>query len=370
MKVLMFGSKEYPFGVSAKYDPKAGGGIEKHVEKLSKYLSRKGHVVFIITRRFPGQESEEHRSTIHVYRVPFIHNTYLRTLTFNLLSFLKALSIARKHRIDIIHSHGIVGSFFASLLSIFTRTPLVMTPHGTVDEWGLFKLPLKLFETLSLRTAKKVLFISRAAQRRIALRRRIPNTLLSNGIDFDDIPKQRKRTWKKTRFGFIGRLEEVKGITILLEAFTSLPRDDAELLIAGEGPFKNKVLEYSRKHRNIKFLGWRDPGEFFQNIDVFVLPSQEKGQPIALLEAMAHGKIILTTLNFIENGKTGILISGDIHTLSSAMLDISRNLKKHQQLGERARKEALSLSWERQVHFFIREYLSAIGQSSNTGIFI
>ncbi|HDD72765.1 MAG TPA: hypothetical protein ENG00_01585, partial [Candidatus Aenigmarchaeota archaeon] len=223
MKILMLGCKEYPFGVSSKYDKKAGGGIEVHVEKLAKYLSKRGHEVFIITRRFPEQQEEETKGPIHVYRTRFVYNRYLRTITFNFSAFLRAIPLIKKHRIDLIHSHGLVGSFFGSVLSLLTGKPLVMTPHGTVDEWGLFRIPLKLFEWFSLRTAKKVIFISEFARRRMSRGRAFSHVLLSNAIDFDDIQKPRRRSWSRIRFGFIGRLEKIKGIDILVEAFKRLP---------------------------------------------------------------------------------------------------------------------------------------------------
>ncbi|MFH1444899.1 MAG: glycosyltransferase family 4 protein, partial [Nanoarchaeota archaeon] len=108
MRILLLGSKEYPFGISHKYDKKAGGGIEVHVEKLAKYLAKDGHKVFIITRRFPGQLKKETAGNITIYRTKFIYNKYLRNFTFNFSSFLKAWRLIRKERIDLIHCHGAV----------------------------------------------------------------------------------------------------------------------------------------------------------------------------------------------------------------------------------------------------------------------
>ncbi len=368
MRILMLGAKEYPFGVSARYDKKAGGGIEVHVEKLSKYLAKEGHDVFIITRRFPGQKSEEHIGKIHIYRVSFLYNRYLRTLSFNFLSLFKALLILKKYKIHIIHSHGMVASFFASLLSMITRTPMVMTPHGTIDEWGIFKIPLKLFEILSLKTARKVIFISRFAMKRLTLRRRFSYTLLSNAIDPEDFQRTQKRKHGSVIFGFIGRLEKVKGITPLVNAFKRLPEDKCELYIAGEGTLRQEILKTAETSKNIKFLGWMKPGEFFSLIDVFVLPSEEKGQPLSLLEAMASGKIIITSLGFIKDGITGILTKPDEKDVYRKMLYVLKNFRKLKQLGENARKESKRFTWKREVKRFINEYRSVLKQSQSSKI--
>jgi glycosyltransferase involved in cell wall biosynthesis len=359
MKILMFGSKEYPFGISSRFDRKAGGGIEVHVEKLAKYLSKKGHDVYIITRRFPGQKKEEHRGRVHVYRVGFLYNRYLRTLSFNKLSFLRALKIIKKERIDLIHSHGMVASFFASLLSRLTGRPLVVTPHGTTEEWGLLRLPLRVFEKISLARAKRVIFISRFAQKKMAPGSH-SHTLLTNAIDFDDMPEPRKRTWERVRFGFIGRLEEVKGVLTAIEAFKSLPRHRCELYIAGEGSLKDKILESIKGWENIKFLGWVKPGAFFQHIDSFVLPSKEKGQPFSILEAMAFGKIIITSLEFIEDRRTGILTQPDPESLTKGMLHVLNNFKKSSLLGKEAQKQARTLNWDSVIKGFIKEYQAVL----------
>ena len=328
------------------------------MEKLSKYLSRSGHDVYIITRRFPGQKAEEHRGKVHVYRVGFLYNRYLRTFTFNKLALFKALRLVRREGIDLIHSHGIVGSFFAALLSMLTKKPLVMTPHGTTEEWGLLRLPLKVMEKLSLCTARKVLFISRPAQRRLGRGR--PNALLTIGIDLEGIPKPRERSWKNVRFGYIGRLEEVKGIRTLIEAFKGLPPDRCELLIAGEGPLREIVLESIRGRGNISFLGWQKPESFFQQIDCFVLPSKEKGQPLSILEAMAFGKVIITSLPYEADGKTGIMIRPTQESLLKAMLRVLDNFKECSVMGKNARERSRSLGWDTVVKDFVREYQSAI----------
>ena len=358
MKILMFGSKEYPFGISSRFDKKAGGGIEVHVEKLAKYLSKNGHHVYIITRRFPGQKKEEHIGKIHIYRVRFLYNRYLRTFSFNKFSFFKALKTIKKEKIEVIHSHGMVASYFASFLSKFTGRPLVMTPHGTTEEWGLFRLPLKVFEKVSLCTARKVLFISRFAQRKMA--RGHSHTLLTNGIDFDEIQTTKERTWNKVRFGFIGRLEEVKGILTAIESFKCLPKDRCEFYIAGEGPLKEKVLESIKGHRNIRFLGWSNPASFFQQIDCFVLPSKEKGQPFSILEAMAYQKTIISSLEYIENGKTGILTKTNTETLTKDMLYAMNNFKECSRLGKNAQKQAKALDWDIVIKRFIEEYQGVI----------
>lgn len=368
MRVLLLGSKEYPFGISHKYDKKPGGGIEIHVDKLAKYLSKEGHDVHIITRIFPEQKQYEKIGSISIYRTKFIYNKYLRNFTFNFFSFLKAWKIIRKEKIDVIHCHGAVAGFFGSLLSKFTKKPMFFTPHGLSWKW-LFGVQqtLMFFENHAAKNSKKTLFISAAAQKKLTKRAKFKNILLSNAIDLDDYKPTVKRTWKPIRFLFSGRLEEIKGLKYLLPAFKKLSEtvNKCELWIAGDGTMCNYVEEFISKNKledRIKFLGWRtDVDKILQQTDVFVLPSWETGQPVALLEAFASGKIILTSLDFITDDKDGIKIKAkNFDDLYEKMLDITKNLKNYEKLQKEARKTAEKFAWENVVKNFIKEYESIV----------
>jgi len=364
MKILLLGSKEYPFGVSHKYDKKAGGGIEIHVEKLAKYLEKNGHSVHLITRIFPGQKENEIIGNINVYRTKFIYNKYLRNFTFNFFSFLKAWKLIRKEKIDIIHCHGAVAGFFGSLLSKFTKKPMFFTPHGLSWKWVLgVQEALMFFENHAAKSSRKTLFISAAAQKKLTKRAKFQNVLLSNAIDLDDYKSNIKRTWKPVRFLFSGRLEEIKGLRYLLPAFKKLAEnaDNCELWIAGNGTMREYVEEFIKQNKlekRIIFLGWRtDVDKILQQTDVFVLPSWETGQPVALLEAFASGKIVLTSLDFITDDKDGIKIKAkDFDDLYEKMLDITNNLKKYEKLQKEARKTAEKFAWSTVIRNFIREY--------------
>jgi glycosyltransferase involved in cell wall biosynthesis len=381
MRILMLGSKEYPFGVSAGHDPKAGGGIEFHVEKLSKYLARRGHEVFIITRRFPGQPYRETAGNIHVYRTSYAPNKYLRAFTFNLLGFFMAPFLIRKHRIDLIHSHAVMAGFFGAVLSRLTGRPMLLTPHGTVVGWGFpVREILRFFQRASLKGAGRTIFISGPAREALAPLTR-HHALLSNAIDLEDYDFKSIPS-REMRFLFLGRLEEVKGADILIEAFSRLlkrcPR--ARLMIAGEGSIKPRIIDLILKAKTemphppagrpederIRYMGWMNPREALKASDVFVLPSTEKGQPVALLEAMASGKIIITSLPFIKPGRTGLSCRPNSQDLCRKMLMVCRSPGRYRRLGRQAREEARSLGWESAVILFEKEYQKALqGNRSN-----
>jgi glycosyltransferase involved in cell wall biosynthesis len=366
MRILMLGSKEYPFGFSARYDPKAGGGIEMHVEKLSKYLARRGHDVYIITRRFPGQPPKEDLGRIHVIRTRYIPNRYLRAFTFNLLAYLKAMRLVRGEGIDVIHCHAVISGFFGAKLSKATRRPMVFTPHGIdVALRFPFHEAVRFMLKVSLWGASRILFISRFARDYLKPRLRKPHALLSNAIDMEDYDFKPSRSGD-VRFLFLGRLESLKGVDTLIGAFPEVLErcPGARLMVAGEGSLKERIVDLILKTGSdrIRYMGWMETREALKDSDVFVLPSKETGQPLALLEAMAAGKIVITTLPFIKPGRTGLSCRfGDKKGLAKRMIQVCRNFRGYQKLGKHAREYVRKLTWESQAELFEREYEKALG---------
>jgi glycosyltransferase involved in cell wall biosynthesis len=374
LSVMMLGSKEYPFGSSQAYDRRAGGGIEIHTEKLAKFLAIEGHNVHVVTRQFPGQQMDEvtgENNRIHVHRTRFLYNKILRAMSYNFFASIRALKIIRKERVDVIHCHGPVAGFFGVLLSKLTGKPMVFTPHGTVSTWSSpIREILRLFEGLSVLSAKKTIFISKQAQKEMTAVMKFSNTLLTNAIDMDDYAGETTRSGKPTKFLFIGRLEKVKGIMSILEAFDRFtkerPEAGASLTIAGDGAMRNEVESFiERKHaKNINFLGWVDivdvPGLLSEH-DVFLLPSWEKGQPVALLEAMASGAVIITSLNYIKDMDTGISVRpGDPEDLYRKMLYVYESVGCRE-IGERARTEVRKIGWGIVIKSFLKEYKTVKG---------
>ena len=342
MKILMLGSKEYPFGSSYRYDPYAGGGMEVKVEKLGKYLSGDGHEVFIVTRCFPGQAAKEDIGKIHIYRTRFLYNRWLRTLTFNLFAFFKAFRIVRKERIDLIHSHGFVAGFFGSLLSRLTKIPLIWTPHSIPIDWpSPAKEALSFFHRIILRNVKKIIFISgEYVKKRVLLNKNILNVTLTNAIDIENFKKVSRRNWEGIRFIYLGRFAKHKGVIHTIQAFSKLVKKfpDSVLYIAGSGKREGEILECIKENnlrKNVRFLGWiTDTPGVLAETDVFILPSKEKGQPFALLEAMAAGKIIITSLKYIDDGKDGISVKQEVGDIYEKMLYVCKNFEKCTKLGK------------------------------------
>ena len=96
---------------------------------------------------------------------------------------------------------------------------------------------------------------------------------------------------------FVGNLEAVKGVDVLLEACAALARDRLPFrcCLIGQGPLRRE-LERQIAGRGlegrVRLLGPRPQGElpdWYRSATVFVLPSRSEGVPNVLLEAAACG---------------------------------------------------------------------------------
>jgi glycosyltransferase involved in cell wall biosynthesis len=173
---------------------------------------------------------------------------------------------------------------------------------------------------------------------------------------------------------WVGRLDPVKGLTFLLDAFVSVAaRSTAHLLLAGGGPLRRRIGRQIQRrglsHR-VHLLGpRRDVPPLLKTADVFVLPSRTEGLPNALLEAMAAGCAIVTTdvpgcRDLIRHGREGWVVPfRDVSALSSAILRLLEDQTLARRLGDQAREE-VTRSWH--IHQTFDAYASLYSEVASS----
>ena len=142
------------------------------------------------------------------------------------------------------------------------------------------------------------------------------------------------------RFLYLGRLEKQKGIYDLLAVADRLVNKDGikhiEFLLGGYGDVEavEKIIKDKNLGDQIKLLGWVDDKakiEVLKKIETLLLPSYYEGLPIAILEAMAAGKVIISTAvggipDLVKNKINGFLFSpGDTELLHKHILYVLAN---------------------------------------------
>ena len=127
---------------------------------------------------------------------------------------------------------------------------------------------------------------------------------------------------RKDQFIYVGRLEEIKGIDILLEAWKLMGADAPELLMCGKGPLEDWAKEYIEKNNlsKVKLLGFVPNTEVRKMIGeskALILPTQVyEGFPMTIAESYACGTPVIgsdlgNTGSLIENGINGYKFAPD-----------------------------------------------------------
>jgi glycosyltransferase involved in cell wall biosynthesis len=142
------------------------------------------------------------------------------------------------------------------------------------------------------------------------------------------------------------RLDEQKGHPVLLRAAAELPGVD--FVLAGEGPERAGLEALAGElgiAERVHFLGYRDDiPQLLAACDVFALPSLYEGSSLAVLEAMASGRPVVSsaiggTDELIDDGVDGLLVApGDAAGLASALRRLLDDAELRKAFAERARR--------------------------------
>lgn len=184
-------------------------------------------------------------------------------------------------------------------------------------------------------------------------------SILSNAMDIEEITKvdlsKSEEVIKefnipkdKTILGFIGRLDEQKGIIPFIKEFAKHKEEfnDCRILLVGNGSQEDEVKKFIKElalEELFILTGFQnDVYKFYPIIDVFFLPSLYEGLPMVLLEAMAFKKPVVSMdvgsiSEVIKNGQTGSLIeSENREEFVKALIQVKYDEKVRSNLGENA----------------------------------
>ena len=177
-----------------------------------------------------------------------------------------------------------------------------------------------------------------------------------NGIEPGRVIDRSPAAQGEIRLGFLGRLVEQKDPLFLVDVAAALKRraeGRVSLHIAGEGPLRARLaaeLAGTLPASDVEWLGEiANPASLFSRIDYLCLPSRWEGQPLAALEAMAAGVVVLArrqwSLTELLDGEppAGCLIEPDADkwaaVIESLQLDHGRRRTMEHEAIRRARED-------------------------------
>jgi len=266
--------------------------------------------------------------------------------------------LARRHRVDILHTHGHRTGYFGRDAGILARVPvLVHSVHGI----EAYKRAGRRREIQRARHTDAIVAVSEAVKLHYVDQLGIPGqevTVIPGGVDERVFVRdQRLRNRYRHRLGtsprelwlgIVARVDGHKGHLCLLRSLARLvPRHPhIRLAVVGDGPELGRLQREASElgvASYVRWLGFQGEEEvvgWLNAMDIFVLPSENEGLPLAILEAMAcELPVVATSVGGVPEvvcGQCGRLVPGPSEQALSKALDELLSLPTAK-LGDRGR---------------------------------
>lgn len=352
MKIAFIGQKGIPVTF---------GGVEYHVEGLSKRLVKRGHEVSVYVRNWYTKRNLSHYEEIKLIHTPTIRTKHLDAVTHTFISSMD--SIFRNY--DVVHFHALGPSFFCPIPKL-ARKKVIVTVHGLdwqAKKWkGFAKTFLRFCEYLAVHFPDETIVVSKTLKDYFKRKFGKECTYIPNGIN---ISKLRSAKLIREKYGlegkdylfFMGRLVPSKRVEWLIKAFkvmlnTKNLMPNVKLVVSGGSSatdnYVRKLKKIAQGNKRIIFTNYitgHEKEELFSNALLFVLPSSIEGLPIALLEAMSYGvpclaSDILAHQEIITDGVEGFLFqSNNFYNLVAKLDQLLKNLKRLKTVTQKAKQK-------------------------------
>ena len=337
------------------------GGGQVHVRETSKRLKEKYQWEIVIF----------HGSSANI----------LRRIIWNILVVPQVIMAYIQKPFDLIHAQAYSAGLPAKILSFVLGLPVVYTIHGcnSLDIFYSSKLRkiagrglvfrLKYFFERWLLTGIKYdaqISVARNFLKYPNLNKKI--YIIPNGVETKEFKLAtedlRKNNRDKLKLLFVGRLEKIKGLDLLLQALARIKNrlPVFELRVIGDGSQKRKLELLTSElglNERVRFLGRKikkDLAKEYYQANIFLLPSLSEGQPLTLLEAWAAQlPVIVTRVShnqyMVEENKDGFLVEpGSIESLEKILIKAFEQVNKWPLIGERGyKKTKKDFTWEKTI---------------------
>jgi len=359
------------------------GGVEAHICTLVKMMDDMGYHFTIICN---DATEEKFREELQGYNVEIVA---LPLWPYpSLPRFFKLLQLIKKLNPDMVHCHLYsamrIGAIAAKLVN---RNCTVIETIHIEEVWrkGINKILYNIIDAIIGRLCvDHYLGVSKAVTEFYHTNKRVPYKKLSVVHNTTELQVTKTETKQFSRtVGFLGRLEEQKGVDILIDALASLNTNNNEqweLIIGGTGSLEEtikKQVDELKLSDKVTFLGnVTDKQGFFNLIDIFALPSRFEGFPLVLLEAgICHKPVVATAVSgtpeIITNCETGFLVDKDnIHQLADALRKLSNEPIRNSladRLHNRVKEELSPNIYSEKMNTFYKSIrLNKGGQNENT----
>jgi L-malate glycosyltransferase len=295
---------------------------------------------------------------------------------------VKAFTLLKAMRIDMIHSHGYKENLLAWVLARSMGIKrLFATLHGLPEPPAQEQNRKK---GMSLKTRMDYFIVNHFFTRIVAVSQEMRRVLVQryrfhhdkidvihNGIPVPSrIPSPHSSTLNGFHIGTVGRMVPVKDFNLFLDVAAEIKRhtDGVRFTILGDGPLRKELIRKAAELKMaacVEFLPTRaDPFPYYQSLDLFLNTSLHEGIPLTILEAMALGKPVVAPKvggipEIISHGEDGLLVEGrEPEKFARLCLELMENKDLRMNVGDRAAKKiAAYFSSSRMAAAYLELYM-------------
>lgn len=305
MKIAYIGQK----GIPATW-----GGVEQHVDHLSRRVAENGNEVIVYARPYytsrevaSSFNNDDANKNIRIQLLWVFRSKHFEAIIHTFRSVIHAM----KKNVDIYHFHSVGPSLLSWMPRLFRPEAKVVTTFHSPDrlhqKWGrVARRVLTIAEWTAVRFAHETITVSRDLKSYADGRYQGSTTYIPNGVD---IPQLYKPSMITAAYGLEGndyilmvsRLVRHKGAHYLIDAYKQLDTDK-KLVIVGDSAFTDDYVkelhELAAGDENIIFTGYQSGQmlqELFSNAYLYVQPSESEGLSVAVLEAGSYGLAVLAS---------------------------------------------------------------------------
>jgi len=278
------------------------GGPAQHVVWLHEGLTAHGVESLLVTGVVPPGEQDMSDFAAARGVTPLVIPSMSRELSLrDLWTIWKVWRLMVRFRPDIVHTHTAKAGAVGRIAGLFyRRAKFVHTFHGHVfhSYYGKWKTRffLAIERILARLNTDRILVLSEQQMHEIRDEFRVGRAeqfaIVPLGVDIEEL----RGSGSPTRpdelvVGIVGRITAIKNHELFIRVAARC-HDLARFVVYGDGADR-ATLEERAPH--VVFAGTQPAREIYASLDVVALTSRNEGTPLALIEAMACGKPVIST---------------------------------------------------------------------------
>ena len=326
----------YPTGLNPQK-----GGVERITDIIAKILLKRGYTIFYLNWK---REQDNYEYPVPVIDLPSsnledpnnleVYNRFLKENRIDVIInqhglyegtyFLSQVKVQNVKIISVLHSDpfGYYNHLFADLMTL--RDSSIKEKVKRVARFFLYRKVKKIIHrslvnhyTFIQEHPQYVCLLSESYNERLEEYCDLPDNYFISIPNPNTYENIEIIPHKEPILLFVGRLDNrSKKLFTLIDIWYRLCKlyPQWKLIIVGDGPDKDVLINKAKDISNIEFKGYQDPREYYEKASIFCMTSIFEGFPMCLTEAMQFGCVPIAFDSFsavydiIKPGETGELV--------------------------------------------------------------